>query len=184
MNTPRSKQPARWEEPKLNEAMPAGRYVRGLWNDEYCKVVGQITTYWTIVEDQMIDILDELMGGGPQVPVRQIFRSIASNRARIQLLTNVLEKARINRDKNTFYDDVIDRFDKLNRRRNKYVHGLWQTCLEDNSVYFSKETAVDFHFGRAREVSIDELTALMDEMEQLGRDLQKRQLDQAAQQMQ
>jgi len=39
-------------------------------------LVGQNATYWVVVEEEMIELLRDLIGGGKELPARQIFRSI------------------------------------------------------------------------------------------------------------
>jgi hypothetical protein len=64
-------------------------------------LVGQIAAYWVAVEEEMIELLRDLIGGGKELPARQIFRSIVSNDARRKLLVALLEQAPINRTKDS-----------------------------------------------------------------------------------
>jgi hypothetical protein len=119
----------------------------------------------------MIEILRDLSGGDQKLPARQIFRSIISNQAREKLLITLLERAEINREKEPFYDDVIRAFHNLNKRRNKYVHGFWQTYEDGETVYLSAESVDDFHFLTARRVPIKELEKTIHDMDTLGQKL-------------
>jgi hypothetical protein len=79
MNTPRSK-PRKHHTgrvPRLSRR-PDGSYSSGLWSETHAMLLGQIASYWVVVEEEMIEILRDLIGGDKKLPARQIFRSIAS----------------------------------------------------------------------------------------------------------
>lgn len=118
----------------------------------------------------MIIILEDLLGGGPGVPARQIFRSIVSNEARKKVMLGLLERAQINRSKDRFYDDIIAEFYSLNGIRNDYIHGLWATH-ESGRVFLTVESVDDFHFLAAREVKSTDLEATIEQMHKLNRKL-------------
>jgi hypothetical protein len=169
MNTPRTKQPKRFT---LQRASPVrtrdGDYGTGLYNEPFITLIGQIATQWPHVEDVMIGILSDLLGNAPirgrtTGPARQIFRAVLSNRARTKIMASLLEKASINRNKDPFYDDVIEEFDKLNGKRNAYLHGLWYTH-GSGKVFLSEQSLDDFHFFDAREVKVGELEDVLDRM--------------------
>ena len=126
MNTPKTRKPKRYKPRSLGELKnPDGRYVSGLWNERFALLLGQLVSYWPMVEDKMIGILADLLdyppSAGTNGPPRQIFRSIISNQARRKLMLSLLERSRINKDKEQYYDEVIAEFDKLNAKRNDYV---------------------------------------------------------------
>lgn len=130
-------------------------------------LVGQIATYWTTVEDEMIEILRDLSGGHLDLPARQIFRSITSNEARRKLLLNLLEKSPLNKGKGDFYDTVISSFYSLNGRRNDYVHGMWFTLDDYSTAFLSSRSIDDLFFLEKREVPIHELEVLIRDMDSL-----------------
>jgi hypothetical protein len=141
-----------------------------LWDEKSALLIGQLATYWPLVEDRMIGILGDLLGYaaslGENGPPRQIFRSILSNRARITLMQSLLERSAINRDKEIFYDEVLSEFGKLNGKRNGYLHGIWYTH-EDGRTYLSERSIDDFHFLDAREVKYEEIHSVFLRMESL-----------------
>jgi hypothetical protein len=153
---------------------PDGTYSAGLWSDRHALLLGQIASYWVLVEEKMIEILRDLLGGGKEVPARQIFRSMVSNDARRKLLLTLLEQAPINRDKDGFYDDVIEKFQRLSRRRNTYIHGLWQTYQDNRTAYLSARSTDEFHFIDIRKVPVSELEATVRDMDALYRQIQNR----------
>ena len=55
---------ASYAKPGKKSRPRSGIYMSGLWSDEHALLVGRIATYWVIVEDQMIEILRDLLGGG------------------------------------------------------------------------------------------------------------------------
>lgn len=171
MNTPRTKQPKRYtgKRKEKSKSEPYGVYIYALENPEFAKVLGEIVSYWSHIEEEMIDILESLLGGSEDnnnVPARQIFRSIISEQARIKVMRSLLEFAEINHDKPKDYDEIIDEFAKLNKIRNTYVHGLWYTH-ESNRVFLRETTAEEHFFTERREVKIKELKTVVTRMENL-----------------
>jgi hypothetical protein len=157
MNTPKSKLPRRYSSRRTTEiTTPDGKYSSGIWDEKFVSLYGQIVAYWSHVEDWMIEVLRDLLGGGPQVPARQVFRSIISNQARKTMMLTLLERARINEHKSALYDQLIRDFSDLNTRRNTYVHGIWHTH-ESGVVWLCEESIDDFHHLDAREVKKKEL---------------------------
>lgn len=171
MNTPRSKKPLRFGQqlPKRRDT-PDGRYSSGLWQDKLVSAVGQIATYWPHIEDAMIEILRDLLGGDPELPARQVFRSIISQQARIQVMTALLAKSRLNEHKSGVYDEIIAEFAALNKLRNTYVHGLWWTH-ESGKAFLSEEAIHDWNFLDGREVTYKEVEAVFTRMDKLHRRL-------------
>ena len=152
---------------------PNGRYTKGIWQAETAGLLGQVIAYWPHVEDRMIDILRDLLGGDHNMPARQIFRSILSNAARGKMMTAMLERAPINRNRASFYDDVLTEFAALNSRRNIYLHGLWFTLeepipAEGLRTFLCEQTIDQFHHFDAREVTADELRNFFKAMQQLA----------------
>jgi hypothetical protein len=179
MNTPRTKAPKRHQFASPPER-PGGAYRIGLVSEHHLVLLGQIVSFWVLVEEEMIEILRDLLGGGETLPVRQIFRSIASNEARKKVLLALLERAPINRTKDRFYDDLIAEFYSLNGRRNDYVHGLWQTYEDNATAYLSTESLDDFRFMEGRKITTTELQATLQEMADLYQKLIEHRLPQIA----
>jgi hypothetical protein len=144
----------------------------GLLCAKFAKEMGTIVTLWPHVEEGMIAILRALLGGHATAPARQIFRSIVSERARIQMMTTLLQKTYLNQTKGNFYDDVIAEFDRLNGKRNAYVHGLWWT-REDGRLFLTNDLVGDHHFYRSREVPFSEIRETVSGMKRLLRNLAK-----------
>lgn len=69
-----------------------------------------------------------------------ILRSIASAKARLDLLKNVLEKARHNARKSASYDEFLSEFMRLNALRNKIVHARFMTA-ESGEVFWLPRAA-------------------------------------------
>jgi hypothetical protein len=67
-------------------------------------------------------------------------------------MLSLLQRSAINRDKEAFYDEVLNEFDKLNGKRNAYLHGIWYTH-RDGRIYLSERSIDDFHFLDAREMN-------------------------------
>jgi hypothetical protein len=109
-------------------------------------------------------LLGYASNAGTRGPPRQIFRSVISNQGRKKLMMSLLELASINKDKEQFYDEVIDEFSKLSGVRNEYLHGLWYTHKETGRVFLAEESLDDFYFFDRREVTEEEIVKAFDRM--------------------
>jgi hypothetical protein len=65
------KVPKRFVKPTGEDAI-AGRYEAGIKNDKFTLLFGQTVATWVHVEDQMIQVLQDLLGS-KSAPARQIF---------------------------------------------------------------------------------------------------------------
>lgn len=175
MNTPKTSKPKRYQINPNNPNRPDGTYATGLWNERYTFMIGRLTTYWPCVEDAMIGILEDLMGGR-NTPARQIFRSIYSNQARRKIMLALLQRSKINLDKDSYYDNILDEFAKLNKNRNSYVHGMWYTRppFPTGDVFLSEESVDDHHWLEARPVPYKEIEQVMLRMTRLNTKVQLR----------
>jgi hypothetical protein len=171
MNTPRKMKRYGMDDiPSLRDAGPSGKYSTGLVDDDYAAALGDLTAYWSHIEEAMIFFFELLLGHNPSVasPARQIYRSITAPNARIKVLRAVLEKSEINRTKTAEYDEIISEFDSLNSKRNTYVHGLWETH-ESGKAFLSAPGSDDFYFYKRREVPIQELQNVVIRIRNLAR---------------
>jgi hypothetical protein len=151
-------------QPKDNPGgMPDGSYDGAITNAEIGATFGRMASLWSHIEDAMIDVLTELLGGNADLPSRQIFRSIVSSQARIKVMRSLLQRVELNDTKDTIYDEVINEFAALNDLRNTFLHGLWYTH-ESGRVYFVEESIDDLSVFHAREVTAQEIEALIHRM--------------------
>ena len=177
MNTPRKMKRYGMDIPSFSSRQ--GIYSTGLTNDDYAVALADITTHWSYLEESMIGFFALLLGHpSPSLgrlghsspsPARQIYRSIMAPNARIQMLKAVLEKSEINRDKTAEYDAVINEFELLNRARNTYVHGLWDTHHESGRAFLCEPSPDEFYFFQPRYVPIEELQNTVIRMGNLAR---------------
>jgi hypothetical protein len=171
MNMPRTRPLVRFDLPKTKNKRsprgPDGHYVGSLQNETLLLLVGKIITYLPQIEERMIDIMSLLMGD-KLAPGRQIFRSLHSEDARVEVMRAMLEHSRINRDKGQEFDDIIDLFAEVKRARNAYAHGLWRTHVKTGRAFLQEampdETATYFS---EREVKESELKAVSKRMREL-----------------
>lgn len=171
MNTPKSKPIKRYPQrhstkPRRHHLGPDGQYSGGLWSQDHAKLVGQITTYMPQIEEQMIRFMSLLISD-QEAPARQIFRSLNSEQARIQIMRALLETAPHNKDKPGAYDEIIDLFDMVRKKRNAYVHGLWTTHEESGRAFLAEASVDDTYFSEQREVTTKELEVTIREMSDL-----------------
>ena len=151
--------------------LPPGTYHEGILDDEYAALVGQIITILPHIEELMIGFMSRLLGhpGIDHGPARQIFRAIESERARISVLTSLLENAYVNAEKPPIFDEVISLFATVKNRRNDIAHGLWFTH-EKGWVYMtllSSDTKSSI-LAKRRKVPIQELKEDIKRIEKLA----------------
>lgn len=138
MSTPRSKPIVRFPTPRKRRLPQSegfwGAYRAGITSPEFQSVLGDIVSRWVHLEELMIRFMALLLGNTERPPARQIFRSVANNRARIEIMRSLLEESPSNKDKGPEYDAIISEFEAIGKERNKYVHGLWWTDLTSGQV--------------------------------------------------
>jgi hypothetical protein len=147
---------------------PAGTYHLELTNPQYVQLLGVIVSSWPHVEENMMQVFSELLSVGVlPLPVRQLYKSIVNARTRIDIMRNLLASPH-NSTKDSEYDDLIREFEKLNKLRNTYLHGLWST-YEDGSVYIAETSMDDLWILReTRKVHLKELEEMIVRMKVLN----------------
>jgi hypothetical protein len=146
--------------------VPNGGYEESITDPVVGALFGRMAGLWPHIEEQMISILTELLGGDADLPSRQIFRSIVAAQARIKIMRSLLQRTEINEGKAGDYDDILDDFTRLNDLRNSFLHGLWYTH-ESGRVFFVENSIDDVSLFHAREVFADELRDAISRMTEL-----------------
>lgn len=163
MNTPKSRKPERFVEPKGDGAPVAGPPIfmtRGLPDQKSAALLGNIVAQWTHLEDSMIDVLAVLLGEQGQAAAQETFRAINSSQARLKVMRTLLEGSPINSHRSAAYDEILDEFDALTKLRNQYVHGLWWT----EHLTARRSDPVPPHYGRpehSRPVTPEQMEAVL-----------------------
>jgi hypothetical protein len=134
MNTPPTK---KRHIDKPLEIIP-GSYNPGLHGSKYPPVFAQIVTMFVHLGITMQDVLAVLLRDNDAGAAGFVWRSVMSAKARIDLMVNLLEKGRPNRDLGVEYDEIIREFKSINNARNDYVHGLWMTGKSRKMAYLTK----------------------------------------------
>ncbi|MDN3572097.1 hypothetical protein [Methylobacterium longum] len=175
MNTPRKKPPIRFGQlgQKIRET-PPGRYSQGLHLEHFVLEIGRIVTTFPILEQGMIAVLEDLLGGS--APARQIFFSIVNQQARVKVMRSLLEQSSINEDKSMWYDRILDEFSGISGSRNDYAHGLWWT-LDGKRAFISTDESKSTAMFQWREVTLNEIQNVFARMVSLNAALQKFQLN-------
>ena len=167
MNTPRTKPLTRFGQPlKRKYEGPDGHYTATLLNDLFVLAVGRIATFFPSLENGMIDLMADLMGG-EDPPARQVYFSIVNQNARIKVMTAMLEQSSLNMDKNETYDKIITDFTTIKNKRNEYVHGIWWTH-NTGRVFLASPEPDEFSWHNGREVLIQELEHVVQQMNDLA----------------
>ena len=166
MNTPSRRKRYAYEPPKGH--VPDGQYTSGVHNRDFAAALGSLISFWPHVEEQMIFVFADLTGSQDRDMARQIFRSIVSQKARLDIMRRLLETAPAHAQKEKFYDDTLSEFSALNRARNSFAHGLWFTHDETHQCYFQEELDGPHQsFTDARKVELAELDACIDRGQKL-----------------
>ena len=147
----------RWspEWPELKT--PAGTLTGCIKDEIIIARLGTICYLWTHVEEQMIGFFNDLIGTENSMETaRQIFRAIINQKTRIDVMRTLLTHGRHNKNKDQNYDHILDEFDKTNRMRNNYIHGLWWSH-EDGHTYLQSPSVDEMGERQARRVTVKEL---------------------------
>lgn len=145
----------------------------GIANARVAEAFGQVISYWWHVEEQFLHLLDDLLTGQKaaqyttELNARLIFRTLISQKSRIEIMKSLLETMPHNADKPAIYDELIGEFSALNAIRNNYVHGMWQTSLADMKVYLKRSGSIHEVFERPTEVTREDLLVVLTRMQKL-----------------
>lgn len=148
--------------------MPEGQYRTGIWSSGHAICVANIAAEFVHLEDQMAFLLAALLGTGDLAATRHLLKAIKSPRGRVDVMTDLLQKAPSNALAPSTYDDILKEFAAINSRRNAYIHGYWWTFVDNSTTWLSEGTSGSTIFLKARAVEIDELNALMVRIHQCG----------------
>ncbi len=118
----------------------------------------------------MSKVFAVLMGTEDEVAAGYIFRAIVAQQGRIKMMDRLLASP-INADLDDFYDQALTEFEKLNKLRNQYLHGLWRT-RDTGEVLLSVPTGEPLAaFRTGRKVSSKELDDVIERMGKLNIDV-------------
>jgi hypothetical protein len=131
-------------------------------------LLARICVAWPHFEEEMISVFQDLLGvqAGDFDTARLIFTALVNQRIRIDVMRELLERSRHNRDKGEKFDIVIDEYKKLNDLRNRYVHGRWWTH-ESGDTYLQSDNSVHFPYVEYRKVTKKELQFFLDRLNAL-----------------
>ena len=116
MNTPRSKPLKRANTLRSGKTLPIdGLYTSGILLERFQCLLVRLVSEWTLLEEQVIDILAYLLESRSLDDAHLIFRSIVNTRDRIAVMRNLLEQSTLNIDKSTEYDAIIAEFEVSQR---------------------------------------------------------------------
>ena len=144
----------------------SGAYSTGLWNDAHAALLGKIAGSMPQVEELMID-LTALLLGDAAMPARPIFRGLAGDEARVNVLRALLERGEANTKKGPAFDAAIAGYAGARRRWRAYIQGLWYTH-ENGRTFLAAPSGDAASFLVAREVKMAELEAELDHQASRG----------------
>jgi hypothetical protein len=136
MNTPPKKK--RFTPPDFSKPFPQGTIAYGLTRDDYKVALAQIVADFEHLEFQMPAVLQALLQTPWSDAAGYVYRSIRGPSIKINLMQHLLHVAPHNVDTPEFIDEILWEYGAIRKARNEYVHGLWTTHLDDNSVYLAR----------------------------------------------
>jgi len=153
--------------------LPHGKYTPGIGDKELAALVGYTLTIWSQVEDRMIDLFQFLAGIEHPEDARIVFRSIAAQKSRIDIMGKALKRSPHNVHVPSDVDAALDEYQSISEVRNQYAHGLWWNSREAGKTYLEpKLDNSGLIFIQGREVGNEEVKGLFDRMMALAQKLQ------------
>lgn len=104
---------------------PGGKYRWDLGDENIAMALGVLVVRFSHAEEHLIDILRILIGSEDSGVARQIFRSVAGDKARLEIIRGLLERTIRNAKRTRDFDDALKAFEVVKNKRNRFVHGLW-----------------------------------------------------------
>jgi len=143
MNTPKSKASKRFDLQAWKAAYwkdvgdRNGVFGMALANSDAAISFALTVTEFTHLEHYMEEFAALVIGTDWET-ASHILRSIVSVKGRMDVLRNVLERARQNADKPAVFDEIIDEFYAINNERNQFVHSQYMTNEATGEVSWIK----------------------------------------------
>jgi hypothetical protein len=153
-----------WNPPDLGDGKA---YAFGLTSKEHAAMLGAIAAAFEHLNSDMHKLLALLMGSGDERLPAYIYRSLISAAARIQLMRSLLQKAPNNKHLDSKYDMYISEFEGIAAERNAYIHGLWYTQQQDQSVLLARKDEHGLGLFQSQPVTVDELHELLSRIHRL-----------------
>jgi hypothetical protein len=176
MNTPKTRKPTRWTDSQKPLSRSDKGYFFGIRSEPIAELYGLVISYWWYVEDAMIRVFEDLLDGkrndtySHNSTARKMFRTIVSQDARIKLMRGLLEGMPHNEKMSALYDDLLDRFQALNRTRNQLVHGAWTTDGDAEIVSLRRSSDIPFEYETPEVITEEYLVDIFEKMQALNMD--------------
>jgi hypothetical protein len=145
----------------------------GIEEPKLATALGDAMAYWPWVEEFMIRVMHDLTHGSfaRSEPERErsriTFRAMRSQKLRITVLRRLNALTDTSRD----YGDLIDKFERLDKVRNKYAHNLWLAAGRDGTdlriQYLGESELVFPRPGKANPIKLDDLAVFREDCRRL-----------------
>ena len=132
MNTPAKLK--RHELPDTFGNAPDGNFAAGIVHKSIGAQFAKFVTTFEELEAHMANVLAVLLGGHDGTTAGYILRSVRSPSIKKDMLRDLLQKAFVNQDLSTDYDDILIEYGAIASERNQLVHGRWYTLLPDEAT--------------------------------------------------
>jgi hypothetical protein len=123
-----------------------------------------IVVHYSHAEEELIELLYVLIGSHDRGVARQIFRAVAGDKARLDIIRSLLEKTRRNAQRTREFDDALKAFEVIKQKRNHWIHGLWYTHDDSCTTYLSDDMTHELPFSRSKPVKLAELESCIREI--------------------
>jgi hypothetical protein len=175
MNLPKTKRRPRFDKDQWRREFNrgsvkgSGHFSMALEGPEYYKEFTLLVTEFTHLEYRMEYILAILMESDREV-ASHVMRSIINAKAKRDLMTALLSRARHNADKPEDFDEIIDDFNAVSKIRNDLVHARWQTDIANGDVYviFPNKDPMILDQSAYAEFDISIMTSARDRIHELN----------------
>jgi hypothetical protein len=134
-------------------------------DDGVASALGKLIGTFTHLENRMARPL-AILARTDEASAGYILRSIRNPRAKIDLLSALLEKSPFNQDRSEKWDLIIREYGRVSSARNGYVHGEWWSA-DDGSTWIAEWEEHGLGPFAARRIEATELDKLRNEIVEL-----------------
>jgi hypothetical protein len=145
---------------------PAGTYLPVIENEIAAAELGRIVSLFSQVEADMAVVMQQLLGNPAHRAGAAIQRTVRAPRAKLDLMLELAKEVDVNFDGALSARQLVEWFERINKTRNDYVHGLWWTRTGTGGAE-NYLAPIGEYFPQARLVEPGELKSFFEELNSL-----------------
>jgi hypothetical protein len=132
-------------------------------NPDFAMHLGVLTAQYAVLEHSVVEIISLALN--ENYPAAYAIANKAwQQSARLQLARDLIASASLGPEKTATVLSLLERAEKINVRRNKYIHGLWGVREDSNQVVITSRL---YSKVEQREIEIKELATAISEIREL-----------------